>query len=309
MLLSDSTIQAAKDADLIEFMLTYHPDRVMDYYGIRDINHDSLVLYPDSFCRYSTGEVQDSIYYLEHYQGYRWRDAVLKLQKFSEYHPEQSPTARRFYGKKKESHFYKPAQTEHINLIREYLHHERGISLSTIDTLIQQEKIYAATAPGYGADYVCFSNTQDGFYSLRNISGEGMSKLLFTKQPGGFWWFTMDSPRLPDNVFERLACPTPVYPDDIPVFVFESPIDAISFYELYEEPGIYCAMCGLKDITLENIRRSFPYHNEDYKLCFDRNIILAVDRDRAGDRFAEKHNNHKRIKSTGKDWNEDLIFA
>ena len=148
MLLSDSTIQAAKSADLIDFMLTYHPDRVTNYYGIRDINHDSLVLYPDSYCRYSIGEVQDSISYLVNYQGYRWRDAVLRLKKFSESHPEKSTTVHRFHGKKKESHFYKPIQTDHIKLIREYLHHERGISLSTIDKLIGQKKIYAASAPG-----------------------------------------------------------------------------------------------------------------------------------------------------------------
>lgn len=306
MLLSDSTIKAAKSADLIEFMLTYHPDRVMDYYGIRDINHDSLVLYPDSYCRYSTGEVQDSIYYLEHYQGYRWRDAVLRLKKFSESHPEKSLTVHRFYGKKKESHFYKPIQTENINQIRKYLHHERGISLSTIDKLIEQKKIYAATAPGYGADYVCFSNSQDGFYSLRNISDKGMAKLLFTKEPGGFWWFTTETAGQPDDLFERLVCPMPVYPDDIPIFVFESPIDAISFYELYEETGIYAAMGGLKDTALSNILSSFPYYGKDYKLHFDRQVILAVDRDGAGNRFSEKHGNYERIKPTGKDWNEDI---
>ncbi len=306
MLLSDNTIKAAKKADLIDFMLTYHPDRVMDYYGIRDINHDSLVLYPDSYCRYSTGQVQDSIYYLEHYQGYHWRDAVLKLAKFSNCHPEKSITAHRFYEKKKESHFYKPIQTDRIGLIREYLYHERGISLSIIYTLIRQKKIFAATAPGYGADYVCFSNHQDGFYSLRNISDEGMSKLLFTKEPGGFWWFTTETPRQPDNQFERLACPMPVYPEDILIFVFESPIDAISFYELYEEPGIYAAMGGLKDTALSNIESSFPYYGEDYKLHFDRQVILAVDRDGAGDRFSEKHGNYERIKPTGKDWNEDI---
>lgn len=307
MLLSDCTIKTAKDANLIDFMLTYHPDRVIEYYGIRDINHDSLVLYPDSFCRYSTGEVQDSIYYLEHYQGYGWRDAVLRLKKFSECHPEKSPTARRFYGKKKESHFYKPIQTEHINLIREYLHHERGISLSTIDTLIRQNKIYAATAPGYGANYVCFSNTQNGFYSLRNISSEGMPKLLFTKESGGFWWFTMETASQPNDLFERLVCPMPVYSREIPIFVFESPIDAISFYELYEEPGIYTAMGGLKDTALTNIINSFPYYREDCQLHFDRQTILAVDRDGAGDRFSDKHREYERIRPTGKDWNKDLI--
>lgn len=309
MLLSDSTIKAAKEANLIDYMLTYHPDCVMDYYGIRDISHDSLVLYPDSFCRYSTGEVKDSIYYLVHYQGYEWRDAVLKLKKFSESHPDESPMARCFSGKKKESHFYKPIQTNHINSIREYLHYERGISLPTIDTLIQQKKIYAATAPGYGADYVCFSNSHMGFYSLRNISGEGMPKLLFTKKPGGFWWFTTEKPWQPDDLIERLACPMPVYSMDTPIYVFEAPIDAISFYELYEEPGIYTAMGGLKDTALDKILNAFPIYKEDHRLYLDRQVILAVDRDGAGDRFSEKHNQFERIKPTGKDWNEDLTSS
>ena len=93
---------------------------------------------------------------------------------------------------------------------------------------------------------------------------------------------------------------------DIPVFVFESPIDAISFYELYEEPVIYAAMGGLKDTALSNILSSFPYYGEDCKLHFDRQIMLAVDRDGAGDRFSEKYGNYERIKPAGKDWNEDI---
>ena len=71
--LSQTDIDLAKSADLIEYMLTVHPDRVVKRYDVRDIDHDSLVLYHDSYCRYSTNEVNDNIAYLTRYQGYAWR--------------------------------------------------------------------------------------------------------------------------------------------------------------------------------------------------------------------------------------------
>ena len=80
--LSQTDIDLAKSADLIEYMLTVHPDRVVKRYDVRDIDHDSLVLYHDSYCRYSTNEVNDNIAYLTRYQGYAWRDAVLSLKRF-----------------------------------------------------------------------------------------------------------------------------------------------------------------------------------------------------------------------------------
>ena len=46
--LSQTDIDLAKSADLIEYMLTVHPDRVVKRYDVRDIDHDSLVLYHDS---------------------------------------------------------------------------------------------------------------------------------------------------------------------------------------------------------------------------------------------------------------------
>ena len=80
--LSQTDIDLAKSADLIEYMLTVHPDRVVKRYDVRDIDHDSLVLYHDSYCRYPTNEVNDNIAYLTRYQGYAWRDAVLSLKRF-----------------------------------------------------------------------------------------------------------------------------------------------------------------------------------------------------------------------------------
>lgn len=186
--LKQDIINQAKSANLIDYMLINHPDKVFTNYGVRDSEHDSLVLYPDSFCRYSTGEVQDSIYYLEHYQGYRWRDAVLELATFAResYDKPKSPAFDSGFHKKTD-HFFRPVETDHIDLITDYLHNERGISIETIQNLIKIKKIYPATASGLGKDFVCFSNESMEYYSLRNISSDGLPKLQYTKKSCGFW--------------------------------------------------------------------------------------------------------------------------
>ena len=158
--LSQTDIDLAKSADLIEYMLTVHPDCVVKRYDVRDIDHDSLVLYHDSYCRYSTNEVNDNIAYLTRYQGYAWRDAVLSLKRFyldipSDYeyepHPYQTGQPKKSNGVDDISKsFYQPVSTNRIDLIKDYLHNQRGISEFVLDVLIKKELLYAATARGFG---------------------------------------------------------------------------------------------------------------------------------------------------------------
>ena len=202
--LPQDIIDHAKSANLIDYMLINHPDKVFTNYGVRDSEHDSLVLYPDSYCRYSTGEVQDSIYYLEHYQGYRWRDAVLELSAFAKENYDKPGTTAFDFGRRKIGRFFRPVETDHIELITDYLHNERGISIDTVQNLIKIGKLYPATASGLGENFACFANESMEFYSLRNISSDGLPKLQYTKNSGGFWWFSplefMDSSKCTDSL-------------------------------------------------------------------------------------------------------------
>lgn len=307
--LKQDIIDLAKSANLIDYMLIRHPDKVFTNYGVRDSEHDSLVLYPDSYCRYSTGEVQDSIYYLTHYQDYQWRDAVLELAAF----------AREDYGKlgtpafdsgfhKKTNHFFRPVETDHIDLITDYLHNERGISIDTIQNLIKIKKIYPATASGLGKDFVCFSNESMEYYSLRNISSDGLPKLQYTKNPGSFWWFSPLDFLGESGLLKFLKRTENFYPSTMPLCICEAPIDAISLYELTHENAIYAAMGGLKPNVALNIIQEFSTcKNGDSENR--RKIVLATDNDEAGNKFAESFPvPHQSIHSDLKDWNEDLFY-
>ena len=300
--LAQDIIDQAKSANLIDYMLINHPDKVFTNYGVRDSEHDSLVLYPDSYCRYSTGEVQDSIYYLEHYQGYRWRDAVLELSAFAKENYDKPGTTACDFGRKKAGRFFRPIETDHIDLITDYLHSERGISIDTIQNLFRIGKLYPATASGLGENFACFANETMEFYSLRNISSDGLPKLQYTKNSGGFWWFS------PLEFMDSSKCTDSLYPVTMPLYICESPIDAISLYELIPEHAIYAAMNGLKPNVALNIIQEFSTcKNGDSEN--QRKIVIATDNDNPGNKFAEHFPvDFERQEPCLKDWNEDLIY-
>lgn len=304
----DAVISQAKQANLIDYMLTNHPLEVINRYGIRDQVHDSLVLYPHTYCRYSNMEVNDGIRYLEKYQGYLWRDAVLCLKDFylENYDKPGTPAFNSGY-KKERGRFFRPVATNHTDLITGYLHKERGISPSTINRLIRQKKIYPATAAGYGDDFVCFANDDLQFYTLRNISSEGMQKLLFTKQSEGFWLFSSRSSKPSNDLAEYMERLINPYPESLPLYICESPIDAVSLYELRQEQAIYVAMCGLKPNAASNAIGQFAIHKEGDTHNY-RKVILAVDNDKAGHDFINAYDGHfDSIFPVNKDWNEDLL--
>lgn len=300
--LKQDIIDQAKSANLIDYMLINHPDKVFTNYGVRDSEHDSLVLYPDSYCRYSTGEVQDSIYYLEHYQGYRWRDAVLELSAFAKENYDKPGTTAFDFGRKKPGRFFRPIETEHIDLITDYLHNERGISIDTIQNLFRIGKLYPATASDLGENFACFANESMEFYSLRNISSDGLPKLQYTKNSGGFWWFS------PLEFMDSSKCTDSLFPVTMPLYLCESPIDAISLYELTQENAIYAAMNGLKPNVALNIIQEFStYRNGDSQNR--RKTVIATDNDEPGNKFMQNFPTaFERQQPCLKDWNEDLIY-
>ncbi len=121
-------IEEAKNADLVDYMLIYHPDKVINRSGLRDAVHDSLVLYPHTYCRYSTMEVNDSITYLTKYQGYGFKDAVNSLHKFAETSVKPlvpEPAVSCTEPAVKMNRFYSPLKNGNIKEVEQYLTEKR----------------------------------------------------------------------------------------------------------------------------------------------------------------------------------------
>jgi hypothetical protein len=90
-----------------------------------------------------------------------------------------------------------------------------------------------------------------------------------------------------------------------PLYLFESPIDALSFMTLYNKLGNMISFSG--EMMINKVDKLINKDITDIYLCFDN--------DEKGDEFSTRIknilNNYKinffRLKSKCKDWNEDLI--
>ena len=99
------------------------------------------------------------------------------------------------------------------------------------------------------------------------------------------------------------------------VYIFESPVDALSFYELFRHPGIYLATCGtVGGDTLTNINHILSHSHK--KLTKKPNLYLCFDNDLPGQKNSQKIEESckencqevQKILPKNKDFTEDLVI-
>jgi len=79
------------------------------------------------------------------------------------------------------------------------------------------------------------------------------------------------------------------YEDDYPLFICESPLDAISLYELTKEPGIYIALSSMNRKNLNYAVHSFPTKNLGV-----RPVVLSQSQTLSSDSFCS-NSSYQRI--------------
>ena len=299
---TENDMRLAKQVDLIQYMLAEHPDRVIYRTGtLRDCNHDSLVIYHDSYFRYSLHEAGDSISYLTKYQGYGWVDAVSSLLEFSLGHDVTHKYKKPAAPLKPYIHTFRvPPDTGDISALQNYISNECNISNRIFRNLIYMKKLYATAIPGEGRHYACFANPEQNYYLLQNTKQSGAQKIIYTENPLGSWWFSSDTFLSINHVFSMMETNIETYEDDYPLFICESPLDAISLYELTKEPGIYIALSSLDPKNLDYAIHSFPTEN-----LIPRPVILSLSKTPAADPFCSNLP-YQRILPMGNSWSEDL---
>ena len=284
---TDQEIKEACNVNFIEFMESEYPDRIRHFRSeYRDTEHDSLVFYKDHYHRFSNEDHGNAINYLQKYIGLTFIESVDKLLDFGLLHNSQYniPTE----SEKPVKTIYRPIKNGNIENVYDYLEN-RNIDTQYIQSELGRNKMYSSSVKNEGDNYICFANDELKFYILKNTESTGIKNMIVSGNEGGYWWFTPF-----DEDLEQYDCIFNVY-------VCESPIDAISLYRLKNIPAVYCAMGGLKDVSLKQICERFS-DRKHYK------IMIAVDNDEAGNQFYEKHNEFERVVPEFKDWNEDLYF-
>lgn len=280
-------IQAARRADLYEYLLRYHPNTVKraDHSRLQHIDHDSLIITKGmGFCHNSKGETGNGVDFLTRYLGYDFPRAVAALSTFEgecfreDIHQTSSNTLTDTSQNAKKAPFKAPERFDGpFTKVWAYMTKTRKIDAKIVQFLFDKGLLYEEYDQKHDK-HNCIFLSQNAEYAEKNgtLSNVKFKGSVANVDEDGYWMFGAT---------------------DSKIYVCESAIDAVSLYQLRHERAGYASIGGLKDKALHRIQADFP----------SAEIVIAVDADSAGDAFAAKHTELKRILPEGaNDWNELL---
>ena len=225
----------------------------------------------------------DAVEFLCHFYGMEYPNAVKTLVSMGI--PQVTVPVQPFPSKILEL----PKKAENMRRVYGYLLHQRGIDKDVLDTFVYRKLIYES-AEYHNAVFI----GRDPTGAIRHIHKRS------TAAKGGF------KGNAPGSQLEYSFHWTGA---DDTVFLFEAPIDMLSFITLHK-PGwknhSYAAACSVSDKVLWQMLKDQPWLKQVY---------LCLDSDEAGQsavkRIAEKlemHSiKHEILVPKHKDWNEDLL--
>lgn len=159
-------------------------------------------------------------------------------------------------------------------LIYDYLCRQRFLSIDVIKDLIEQGKIYLTQNRNFYN--ICFYDSQSNHCQ---ITGTLKTRYKYCSDGNGYWWFGSHQKNK--------------------AYICESPIDAISLFEILQDPNVtYISIggCCSRKKVIDKIVSAFA------------EVFLAIDNDTAGNELAIYYKHLKRIIPIRKDWNEDLKY-
>lgn len=255
--------EQAKQVNLLEFLNKEYPDMIEYEKNKGDwrVAGTNIKVTETSFYDFNTGKGGDNIRFLTDIMNIPFFRAIDELLKADVSDVDLEAIMYKEYERPENSYEDKKAY--------DYLK-GRGIREDLIGACIKDGFIYTDKRSN-----IVFYNPTQEFCILRSTYADWKGIRTLTKN--GYWEA--------ENGEEK------------EVYIFESPIDALSYMTLYGASGTYVAMGGLKKGTVEEIVSDYRgYH---YNLC--------VDWDAKGNQFAENFPEITRIKGTiGKDWNDEL---
>lgn len=290
---TDDEIALANDTDLPELLssLGYHVKRVGRYYTVKEM--DSLRIKDRrGWWRYSESIGGDAIAFVQHFEGKTFPEAVdflLAWNGRSQDPPEPRPIRRtRPPPRQERSPFILPPRNGDNERVCAYLR-GRGISPGIIDSFIAAELLYE-DAEHHNCIFVGRDSVGTPMFAAKRGTWDSVP-------------FRGDVAGSNKRIAFRLLC-DPVLDD---VYVFESPIDLMSWFTLHEQPlSNAIALCGLYEGPLETYLADYPHIGR---------IVLCLDADWPGRKAAQKLSNkyralgygmETRAPPSGKDWNDYL---
>lgn len=291
---SDDEIANASKVHIVDFMIANGEpiERTGSSY-FKHKNHDSLVLNTNGQWYWNSESIggHGSISLARKFYDIGFVDAVNKINGME--------IAKQFENEiqeeKKPFVYPKEYETNTIDNAMKYLSEERMLDPKIVlalkkHDLIAEDKMKNIVFKWKDREGIIVGGDRQGTQKMENKRGTFKQLMPNSKGDAGF--------KLDVGKPDKIA-------------FFESPIDALSYFDLKRPQNIRLqSLSGLKVQTMLTSLREFAV---DTKNQSDVKVILAVDNDKAGQEFIEKwkpyidsNDSWEIDKSKNKDWNDDL---
>lgn len=305
---SKAQIQAARKADLYQFLLRHHPNDVLREGESIRLCCDHSVSIKEGYCGYTdfaTDETGNAIDCLVHYFNYTLPDAVNALladagdagtgvdagsEGAGTAAPAQDTRAdadTQASEKGQRNPFVLPEADDGTSKeLTYYLSYLRGISAFVVTHLICDKVMYQERTH----NNIVFVNPERNFAEIRGTNpNKPFHQVMYDDDPAAFWWFKANG----------------LYSDPEVAYVCESAIDAISLYCMHRiygnsANGLYCSIAGVANQKrIDRIKAGMG--------AAGLPVILAVDNDDAGEQCRQRNPDCGYIIPRLKDYNEVLL--
>lgn len=277
-------IKAIKNISLVEFCLDAYPEKFkQEGSGLaRHKDHSSLVVTHTHYFYNAFSESGDSLDYLMRFENMELEEALEFLEAYGEITAVRVPQDKSY---SRDRNIAQSVQRGDIKRGYAYLIKTRRLHPDTVRRLANGKYFTVDKNAN-----LCFFGWNGASWcelvgTLSDIRFKGLAKGSIAE--GYFYFSPLGEPR-----GKKREANMP----DV-VAVCESAIDALSLWEMSSGKIGVASMAGLKSRAFE-------------KICDDFSsavVAVAVDRDKAGDAFAQRFPQSPRFVPKNKDWNEDLL--
>lgn len=305
--LTPEQIAAAQHADIAEYLISIGEKVIREGNHVLWKKHDSCVISDYKWYQNSTGEYGAAVYFLQHFFGMSFPEAVLELTKGQTFFTpiekiSKSGTGSAFETKKKSREkvsdhspldFALPEKASDHRRLFAYLTISRCISPEIVTEFLQDKLIYQDV--NGNVVFVCYD--RNGFPRAAHKRGTSTEKQFRGFVTGGDF-----------NYGFSYVCESSKN-----LYVFEAAIDLMSYISLHRhEPWFknnYLSLGGLSDETLKKFLQEYP-QIENIAFCLDNDYAKPVNYgQRAAKRYAVEYGKKRRTivcTPKQKDWNEVL---
>lgn len=284
---TEEQIMRANNIDIAQMLIRQGEKLKKEGTVYRWMRFDSTVIHGSEWFRHSRQTGGGPIQFMKHFYGMEFAQAVEYLL--------NGETASEFVQYEKQAEEKKeleiPVFSKNMHRTFAYLIKTRGISADVVSFFVKEKKIleteqyHNVAFCGYDEDgnlkQIHLRSTRSGDRFFLDI--EGSDKHYYFRHMG----------------------------NGKSVYVFESPIDMLSYISMNKEnwqESSYVALGGVAIDALENVLNTNPGIKKVY-LCFDNDKAGNEAVERIGKVLDENEMGWDRLTPTLKDWNEDLLYG